>query len=175
MSVIKQFEREEGRTKYAYLCPQKKWTIGIGFNLERDGANEVLRKHGVNPDLIWAAIEETKKRGGGRKAGERTAEELLTDAQIDALFAHDIADVLADLRVLFKNFDKMPEAAQDVLADMRFQLGPTRLRGFKNTIKAFAERRWKDAAAGMRASLAYKQTTKRWERNAKKVEALAQT
>lgn len=175
MSVIKQFEKEEGRTRWAYLCPQKYWTIGIGFNLERDGANDVLRKHGINPDLIWAGIEETKKRGGGRKVGARTNEELITDAQIDALFAYDIAEVMTDLRKLFKNFDQMPAAAQDVLADMRFQLGPTRFRGFeKQTLPAFREKRWKDAAALMRKALAYKQTTKRWERNAKAIEKLAQ-
>lgn len=172
MSLIKQFELNEGRRRHAYLDSLKIWTTGIGFNLERAGANEALRKQGVNPDLIWAAIEETKRMGGGRKPGDHTVD-LLSDAQVDALFAADIADVVADLKVLFKDFDKLPEVAQDVLADMRFQLGPTGFRGFKNTLAAFREKRWKDAAKGMRSSLAYKQTPKRWERNAKAIEALA--
>lgn len=169
MGIQQQFEMYEGRRKDAYLDSLLIWTIGIGFNLERDGANDSLRAQGINPDMIWAAIEETKKAGGGRKAGEHTVP-LLSDAQVDALFAADLKEVTDDLQKLFPKWGSMPPGIKDVLCDMRFQLGPSRLRGFKNTLKAFQDGRWRDAAAGMRASLAYKQTTKRWERNAHIVE-----
>ncbi len=80
-----------------------------------------------------------------------------------------------DLRVnLFPDFYKLPEEARVVLVDMRFQLGPSRLRGFKNTLKAFREQRWKDAADGIRKSLMYKQTPKRCDRNIALLMKLAQ-
>ncbi len=171
MSIKSTFEKNEGRRKDAYLDSLKIWTIGIGFNLERGGANEALHKQGVNPDMIWAAIEEAKKAGGGRKPGEHTVA-LISDAQIDALFDADYQDVVADLKKLVKGYDTMPPAAQEVLQDMRFQLGPSRLRGFVNTLKSFEKKDWKAAAKGLRDSKAYTQTKTRWERNAKALEAI---
>ncbi len=171
MTYLDKIIYEEGKRNWAYLDSLKIWTIGVGFNLERAGANDSLKAQGINPDMIWAAIEETKKAGGGRKAGEHTGP-LISDTQVKALLQVDIDECLKDLRSLFANFEDMPEKARVVLVDQRFQLGPTRLREFKNTLKAYKEGRWKDAAKNMRQSLAYKQTTKRWERNCKLLESI---
>ena len=167
MDAKTRIKRHEGVRLNAYKDSLGIWTIGVGFNLERQGANDALKKHGINPDMIWAAIEEA------RKAGRKSTAPLINDAQVDALLEDDVRDCLTDLRQLVPGFDAYPQSAQEVLADMRFQLGPARLRAFKNTVKAFQDRRWKDATAGMRASLAYKQTPERWEENAKAIESLA--
>ena len=57
-----------------------------------------------------------------------------------------------------------------VMLNMCFNLGIRRLSGFKNTLDAVADQRWKDAAAGMRASMWAKQVGSRAERLAKMME-----
>jgi lysozyme len=134
--------------------------MAVGFNCERDGANEAMRKAGVNPDVVWAAIEEAKKSGRAHTG------QIINHAQSAALLDADLAECVADLRInLFPDFYGLPEPARLVLVDMRYQLGPTRLRQFKNTLKAFRERRWNDAAEGIRASAMYKQVPKRCDEN----------
>jgi lysozyme len=146
--------RNEGVRAKAYADSLGIPTIGVGFNLRRPDARARIEAVGANYVDIMA-----------RRS-------TLTAGQIDALLDQDIGDCLADLRKLFENFEGMPEAVRLVLVDMRFQLGPAGLRGFRNTLRAFRDRRWKDAAAGMRASLAYRQTPVRWERNAKALESV---
>jgi len=57
-----------------------------------------------------------------------------------------------------------------VMLNMCFNLGIRRLSGFKNTLDAVRDQRWKDAAAGMRASMWAKQVGARAERLAKMME-----
>ncbi len=153
-TVRGKLKSEEGVRVWRYFCSMGVPTVGVGFNLKRPDARARIEALGLNFDDVLS-----------RKAA-------LTQSQIDALLDADIADCLADLKHLVAGFDDMPQAAQLVLADMRFQLGPNTIRGFKNTLKAFAARDWKAAAKGLRSSLAYKQTPVRWERNAKMLEAL---
>lgn len=152
--------KNEGLRLWAYKCTAGLWTTGVGFNIERDGADKALRKAGINPDMVWAAIEEAKKAGRPRTT------EIINNVQAMALLDADLEACIEDLRKnLFPMFYAMPAAAQLVLVDMRFQLGPSRLRKFKNTLKAFGEGRWKDAGAGIKASAMYKQVRKRCDAN----------
>jgi len=152
--------KNEGERLWAYKCSMGLWTMGVGFNIERDGADVDMRKVGVNPDVIWVAIAEAKKAGKSRTV------EVLSRPKSMALLDGDLQACIDDLRKnLFPMFYTMPEAARLVLTDMRFQLGPTRLRKFKNTLKAFRENRWKDAAAGIKASAMYKQVPRRCDQN----------
>ncbi len=146
-------KRNEGVRLAAYKDSLGILTIGVGFNLERLDARARCTMHGINFDDI--------------KAGSP-----LTMAQVDALLDEDIAACVYSLRDLLPGFDQYPEQAQLVLIDMRFQLGAGGLKAFKNTLGAFRAQHWKNAAAGLRSSLAYKQTTKRWERNAKALESI---
>lgn len=58
-----------------------------------------------------------------------------------------------------------------VMLNMCFNLGIRRLSGFKNTLDAVQDKRWRDAAAGMRASMWAKQVGARAERLAKMMES----
>lgn len=151
-AVLKQHEGVRSRVYKDSLGIE---TVGVGFNLRRADARQRLHAANADYDAVFAG---------------KTS---LTAQQVDALLHADIADCLADLQTLFTSFGSMPLPAQEVLVDMRFQLGGAGLRGFTNTLKAFREQRWRDAAAGMRASLAYKQTPVRWGENAARIEALA--
>lgn len=147
-------KRNEGVRHRVYKDTLGIPTIGVGFNLQRPDARQRCERLGLNYDALLSGAE------------------TLTAAQVDQLLDDDVADCLADLPRLVAGFESMPLTAQLVLLDMRFQLGPSGLRSFKNTRKAFEARDWKKAAASMRLSLAYKQTPRRWESNAKLLEAL---
>lgn len=62
------------------------------------------------------------------------------------------------------------EVRSRAMLNMCFNLGIRRLSGFKNTLDAIHDKRWKDAAAGMRASLWAKQVGPRAERLARMIE-----
>ncbi len=170
---IKAFiKKHEGFRKHAYLDTKCIWTTGVGFNLERSGAKEALKWAGVNPDLIWAAIEECKKKGGGRKPGEHTEVDVLTDAQIDKLLLADIAESTADCRRICPGMETWPIEAQAVLIDLHFNMGPGTLRTFKNTLKAFNAKDWKLAADNLTKSLWYTQVGNRAKENVALLRAL---
>ena len=64
---------------------------------------------------------------------------------------------------IFNKFDLLPEQAQRVLVDMRFNLGYKRFRKFKNMIKAVKNQDFHSTAREMRDSLWYHQVGKRAE------------
>lgn len=80
------------------------------------------------------------------------------------LLARDVSRVLVEMTEAFPWASAMSENRQRVLANMLFNLGLTRLRGFKNTLKAMAEGRYQKAADGMRASKWARQVGARAER-----------
>lgn len=83
--------------------------------------------------------------------------EPISDRAIDVILEDDINNKLKDLDTNLSWWRTMDEARQLVLADMCFNLGITRLLGFKETLKAMKEGRYQDAAKGMEDSLWYKQ------------------
>lgn len=52
------------------------------------------------------------------------------------LLKNDIARAEKDLKSIFNNFESLPENIQDVLINMRFQLGSQGFRSFKKMINA---------------------------------------
>jgi lysozyme len=77
---------------------------------------------------------------------------------------NDVDECIEDLRSLLKNFDDLPDVIQEVLVNMRFQLGPSRLRGFKNMLGAVRVWDFEGMRREMRDSAWYRQTTLRAER-----------
>jgi len=139
--------KHEGSRLKVYLDSLGIPTIGVGFCLARAGARESITAVGADYDKILAGTL------------------VLTLDQIDKLLNDDIKDCIDDLHKLFPNFDKMPQEAQSVLVDMRFQLGPARIRKFSNTMKAFQDGKWSDAANGIKTSAMYKQVPVRCDEN----------
>ena len=85
----------------------------------------------------------------------------VTEAEALMLLDHDILGVLDDLDRECPWWRQMSEERQIVLADMCFNLGISRLLGFKNTLAAMQEGRWDDAAKEMLDSKWAKQVGKR--------------
>jgi len=84
--------------------------------------------------------------------------------QVDDWFAKDIETTIKDCKLLFSQFDNLPEDIQHVLANMCFQLGRPRLSKFKNMIAAVEDLDWAKMADEMENSRWFKQTTNRAQR-----------
>jgi lysozyme len=84
---------------------------------------------------------------------------------------NDVEDCIDDLRLLLKNFDELPQKIQEVLINMRFQLGPGGLRGFKNMLGAVQTWDFERMKVEMKDSAWYRQTTNRAERLINDVES----
>lgn len=100
--------------------------------------------------------------GVGRNLTDRGIKMTLALDWLD----EDIAESEKDLAT-FPWYESLDPIRKKVLIDMRFNLGPSRFRDFKNTLKAVSEGRWEDASKGMLASLWARQTKSRAIRLAK--------
>ena len=86
------------------------------------------------------------------------------EARVEEAYQEDIAEVLTDCVIAFPSWDSYPEEAQQVFANMMFNLGRTRLSKFVNMIAAAEDSNWVTAAAEGRDSKWYRQVTVRAER-----------
>lgn len=73
----------------------------------------------------------------------------ITEAEAMLLLDNDIKRVVADLDRALPWWRHMSKTRQLVLADMAFNLGLPRLKGFKNALEAMAEGRYDEAAHEM--------------------------
>ena len=93
--------------------------------------------------------------------GRNISDVGITKEEAMYLLSNDIRLCTADLLKLFLEFDKLPENIKMVLIDMRFQLGPNRLRKFRKAIAAVRVGDWLEMIVQMKDSRWYKQTTNR--------------
>ena len=131
----KQLEIDEGVKYEIYLDHLGYPTFGIG--------------HLVVPD-----DKEYREDVGTRVSEERVRE----------CFDKDVQSVLRDCSLLYKDFDELPEEAQQIIANMMFNMGYTRLSKFKGMKRGVDARDWNKAADEMVDSRWYKQVTNRANR-----------
>lgn len=147
METAKQFiARHEGRRKKAYRDSRGIWTVGIGYNLEQPGAENLLKMVGANHSAVCKGKE-------------------LSEEQIDKLFGYTFAVASNNAKGTIKDFDSLPEKIQMVVIDMVFQLGLGGFKKFKLLINALNHRDFETAAAEMVDSEWYKQTPARAHEN----------
>ena len=91
--------------------------------------------------------------------GTRVSEERVREC-----FDKDVESVLRDCTLLYKDFYELPEEAQQIIANMMFNMGYTRLSKFKGMKKGVDARDWNKAADEMVDSRWYKQVTNRANR-----------
>ena len=91
--------------------------------------------------------------------GTRVSEERVREC-----FDKDVQSVLRDCSLLYKDFDELPEEAQQIIANMMFNMGYTRLSKFKGMKRGVDARDWNKAADEMVDSRWYKQVTNRADR-----------
>ena len=95
--------------------------------------------------------------------GRNIEEKGITEEEALFLLRNDIKKCKWDLaNSIFKSqFYNFPELIQNVLINMRFQLGYTGFRNFRKMIKAFQSKNYEEAVVQMKDSNWYNQTTGR--------------
>ena len=95
----------------------------------------------------------------GHAVGTSVSEDRVAEA-----FDEDIKSVLRDCNILYPDFDDLPEEAQQIIANMMFNLGRPRLSKFAGMKRGVDARDWDVAADEMVDSRWYRQVGARAER-----------
>lgn len=128
---------EEGLRLKPYYCSEGYPTIGFG--------EKIGEKNSLLPDLIWT---EDQAYAALLDKLNKSVTELSKNKETKAVWESLSGD--SDRRA--------------ILISMWYQLGITKLSGFKNTLKAILDKDWNKAKDEMLDSLAARQTPKRWVR-----------
>jgi lysozyme len=130
-TLYPQLAKHEGIRPKVYNDSTGKPTIGIGFNLADPANRRVVEAAGLrHEDLV---------------SGKRS----LSDKEIRSLYNHSLNTAMRDAEAWVPNLRSHPPEVQRAVIDMAFNLGRTRLMGFKKTRKALEARDYNTAANEM--------------------------
>ena len=140
-----QIASDEGKKYQVYLCSENHPTMGIGHLITAD-----------DPEY-------------GQPIGTEVSEDRVNEA-----FDNDISVTLEDCRIIFDNFDGMPEEIQLCLANMAFQLGRPTLTKFRKSVAYANKGDWSSLANEILDSRwAQEQTPHRANRISDRIKAVA--
>ena len=103
--------------------------------------------------------------------GSEVGTSVSNDRVIDA-FNADLESVMFDCQRLYQNFKSLPEEAQQIIANMMFNLGYPRLSKFKGMKAGVDSEDWNRAADEMIDSRWYQQVGPRAERLVARMRAI---
>ena len=132
---------------------RKQLEIDEGVKYETYNDHLGLATFGIG-HLVIPADEEY-----GKPLGTRISEERVREC-----FDRDVQSVLRDCKLLYKDFDELPEEVQQIVANMMFNMGYGRLSKFKGMKAGVDAKDWNKAADEMIDSRWYKQVTHRAQR-----------
>ena len=104
----------------------------------------------------------------GKTLGTAVSEDRVTEA-----FKSDVQSVLSDCDILYPDFSSLPEEAQQVIANMMFNMGRPRLSKFAGMKRGVDARDWDAAADEMVDSNWYRQVTNRADRLVERMRAVS--
>ena len=104
----------------------------------------------------------------GEPVGTAVSEERVRQA-----FALDVAVTIDECKVLYPDFDDLPEECQLIIANMMFNMGRPRLSKFKGMKAGVDARDWQRAADEMVDSRWHDQVPNRAKRLVKRMRALS--
>ena len=88
----------------------------------------------------------------------------ISDERVRQAFEADVVSVIEDCNKLYNDFDELPEEVQQIIANMMFNMGRTRLSKFRGMKRGVDARDWNAAADEMVDSRWYRQVTNRADR-----------
>jgi len=103
----------------------------------------------------------------GKPVGTKVSED-----RVNAVFEKDVQKMIKEAKILFPNFDSLPEEAQQVITNMIFNMGRPRLSNFKKFIAYINESKWLEASNEMLNSAWAKQVTKRAQRLSDRIKSI---
>ena len=142
---LEMFKENEGYKPEVYTDTTGNRTIGIGFNLEDANNKKVLKDMGIDINDVFAG-------------------KPLEEKQIIGLYNHSLRQAFSDAQKFDKGFAKRPEPVRKAIVDMAFNLGLTKLKGFKKMKAALDANDYGLAADEMVDSNWYKQVKSRGPR-----------
>jgi len=86
------------------------------------------------------------------------------EARCIEAFNEDVETVIKDCKILYPDFDDLPEEVQQIVANMMFNMGRPRLSKFKGMKRGVDAKDWNAAADEMVDSAWYRQVTNRANR-----------
>ena len=86
------------------------------------------------------------------------------EARCIEAFNEDVESVIKDCKILYSDFDDLPEEVQQIVANMMFNMGRPRLSKFKGMKRGVDAKDWNVAADEMVDSAWYRQVTNRANR-----------
>ena len=138
-----QLKIDEGCVNSVYLDHLNLPTVGIGH-------------------LITEWDEEYEKPVGTEVSEER----------VNELFEKDVQVTIDECKLLYNDFDDLPEEAQQIIANMMFNMGRPRLSRFHKMKKAVDARDWVEAGNQMKDSRWYNQVTTRADRLVERMKSI---
>ncbi len=96
----------------------------------------------------------------------------VSESRVIEAFERDCKTVLSDCAILYKDFGDLPEEAQQIIANMMFNMGRTRLSKFKGMKRGVDAKDWNAAANEMVDSAWYRQVTNRADRLVDRMRAI---
>ena len=100
---------------------------------------------------------------------------VVEQERVRQLFALDIAVTIDECKVLYPDFDALPEECQHIIANMMFNMGRPRLSKFKDMKAAVDKRDFNASADAMVDSRWYTQVPNRARRLVDRMRALAES
>jgi len=98
---------------------------------------------------------------------------VVEQERVRKLFALDIAVTIDECKVLYPDFDELPEECQHIIANMMFNMGRPRLSAFKGMKSGVDAKDWDKAADEMVDSRWYTQVPNRARRLVDRMRALS--
>ena len=111
---------------------------------------EMLRRHEGVESHAYMCSQDFLTIGVGRNidpGDDEVSQGLgLSENEIDYLLENDIIRVAQELHDEYPWFAGLDDVRRDAMVDISFNLGQTRLRGFKNALAAMSTGGWEEAS-----------------------------
>lgn len=127
---------------------------------------EMLKRHEGVEHHIYRCSAGFWTLGAGRNVDPQGGLGL-SDDEVDYLLQNDIERVIKELSAEYRWFNSLDDVRKDAMIDISFNLGATRLRGFKRALaamevadyktaaKEFLDSKWSRDVKGRATELAY--------------------
>ena len=105
---------------------------------------EMLKRHEGVRSTVYVCSAGYETIGVGRNISATGLG--LSDDEVDYLLQNDIERVIKELSAEYRWFNSLDDVRKDAMIDISFNLGATRLRGFKRALAAMEVADYKTAA-----------------------------
>ena len=141
------------------MSPEARYRVEEQLRIDEGVVYEIYQDHLGYPTFGIGHLITDEDPEAGWSIGATVTEQRVTE-----VFQKDLDKMIAECQKLYPTWDDLPEEVQEILCNMMFNMGRTRLSKFKKMNAAIGRKDWKEAAKEGRDSRWYHQVTNRAER-----------